>query len=555
MPKMTGARCLAETLRGYGTSHIFFVPTVFLKALAAMEQLGMQPISAHGEKAAAYMADGYARVSGKPGICAAQTVGDANLMAGLKDAYMAGSPVIAMTGGSYPDINYRNVYQDTPDFPMFDAVTKWSAQVNRIERLPELLRQAFRASTAGAPGPVHLEFQGTLGDILDEEGDLEVIIENRFAQTPPFRPEPDLESVNEALAQLAAAERPVVVAGGGVIRSGAQAALVALAERLSIPVVTSLNAKAAIPDDHPLSVGVVGAYARRCANEVVTAADLVFYVGSHTGSMVTNIWRTPAIGAATVLHLDIDPVELGRVYPETVGMMGDARAGLDKLLAESTPRENSAWVEQAQAKVRAWRQKVEPNVNSDAVPIRQERIMGELSALLPDDAVVVVDTLQASQWTGSYLALTSPQQQYIRCAGSLGWGLPAAIGAKCAAGDRPVVCVTGDGGLYYHIAELETAARHEIPLVVLVNNNGAYAGERLYWRNAFAYEETGNEAPDMWAFGSRNFAKIATEMGCVGIRVENPSEIGDAIKEGFASGRPTLVDVVSDPSLIADKGW
>lgn len=147
MPKMTGARCLAEMLEGYKTSHVFFVPTVFLKAFAAMEQLGIRPISAHGEKAAAYMADGYARVSGRPGVCAAQTVGDANLMAGLKDAYMAGSPVIAMTGGSYPDRAYRHVYQDIPDFPLFQAVTKWSTKVDRIDRLPELLRQTFRAST------------------------------------------------------------------------------------------------------------------------------------------------------------------------------------------------------------------------------------------------------------------------------------------------------------------------------------------------------------------------------------------------------------------------
>lgn len=399
-----------------------------------------------------------------------------------------------------------------------------------------------------------MEFQGTLGDILDVEGDLDAIVEDRFAETPAFRPEPDVESIKEACAELAAAQRPVIVAGGGVIRSGAQAALVTLAERLSIPVATSLNAKATIRDDHPLAVGVVGAYARRCANEVVTAADLVFYVGSHTGSMVTNIWRTPAIGAATVLHLDIDPMELGRVYPKTVGMMGDAKAGLERLLAESTARKNSEWTQQAQAKVKAWRQKVQPDVNSDAIPIRQERTMGELSRALPDDAVVVVDTLQASEWTGAYLALHSSQQQYIRCAGSLGSGLPGAIGAKCAAGDRPVVCVTGDGGLYYHVAELETAARHDIPLVVLVNNNGAYAGERPYWRTAYGYEETGNEAPRMWTFGSRNFAQIATEMGCVGIRLENPDEIGDILKESFKSGRPTLVDVVSDPNLIADKG-
>lgn len=557
MPEqMTGARFFAETLQGYGTSHIFFVPTVLLNTFAAMEQeYSTKPISAHGEKAAAYMADGYARVSGKPGFCMAQTIGDANLMAGLKDAYMAGSPVIAMTGGAYPDREFRHVYQDIPDFPIFDAVTKWSARANRIDRLPELVRQAYRAATSGAPGPVHLELQGIMGELLDEQGDLEVVVEGNFAQTPPFRPEPDTPSVERALAALAAAQRPVIVAGGGVIRSGASAEIVALAEKLSMPVATSLNAKAAIADDHPLALGIVGGYARRCANDVVADADLVFYVGSHTGSMVTNSWRHPKIGEAAVVHLDIDGAELGRHYPGTIGMMGDAKAGLEKLIALGDARQNPEWVDHAQGRVRAWREQVEPDLRSDAVPIRPERIIHELNGVLPDDAVVVVDTLQASLWTGTYLALTSPRQQYIRCAGSLGWGLPAAVGAQCAAPDRPVICVTGDGGLYYHIAELETAARYKLPLVVLVNNNGAYAGERVYWRDAYDYEKTGDQAGDMWLFGSRDFAQVAIGLGCNGINVDSPDQIADALKQGFAADRPTLINVATDPEIMGDKGW
>lgn len=552
MPRMSGARAFAEMLKGYGTTHVFFVPTVLLNSLAEMERLGIQPVSAHGEKAAAYMADGYARATGRPGFCMAQTVGATNLAAGLKDAFMAGSPVIAVTGGPYPGSKARHVYQEIRDHASFAPVTKWNVQVDEVPRLPELLRQAIRMATVGGPGPVHLEARGHWSELVDDEAELDTTVEERFRQTPPFRPEPEPEAVRAAVAELNAARRPVIVAGGGVVRSGAEAALVELAEHLSIPVATSLNAKAAIPDDHPLAAGVVGTYARRCANEVVAAADLVLFVGSHTGSMVTNNWRIPAPGT-TVLHLDIDPAELGRVYPTKVALMGDARAGLRRMIAESAPRSNPEWTAEVRAKVDAWwRQAAEQP--PDRTPIRPERVCAELGAALPPDGTVVVDTLQASLWTGSFLRLTSPSQRFIRCAGSLGWGLPGAIGAKCALGERPVVCVTGDGGMYYHLAELETAARHQVALVVVVNNNGAYGGEARYWHDAFA-SRTGDDARELWTFGPVNFARIAEEMGCSGVRVERPEELAPAIREGLASGRPTVIDVATDPGAVADKGW
>ena len=188
----------------------------------------------------------------------AQTVGAANLAAGLRDAYLAGSPVIAITGGRQPETTYRHVYQEIEDLPMFNAVTKFNAQVDKVERLPDLLRQAFRAATSGAPGPVHLEMRGSHGHVVEEEGDLELIVEAPFLQYPAFRPEPEGERVREAARVLTGAQRPVIVAGGGVTASQAASEVVELAERLSIPVATSLNGKGTIPDDHPLSVGVIG---------------------------------------------------------------------------------------------------------------------------------------------------------------------------------------------------------------------------------------------------------------------------------------------------------
>src|SRR5215471_1001132 len=257
--KMSGAECLADMLKGYGVTHVFHVPAVLRKTFAVMEsRTSIKRLHVHGEKAAAYMADGYARASGKPGICMAQVIGALNLAAGLRDAWLAHSPVIAFTGGREAKTKFRKVYQEVDDVPAFEPVTKFNATVDDVARFPDMVRQAFRAAVSGTPGPVHLQFRGNEGQIDLEEAEMEPLVEPLFAKVPPFRPQPDHASVNAALKQLQEAERPVIVAGGGVRASGAQAEVVALAEALNIPVATSLNGKDAIPGNRPQSVGVVG---------------------------------------------------------------------------------------------------------------------------------------------------------------------------------------------------------------------------------------------------------------------------------------------------------
>ena len=223
MPKMTGSRLFAEMMQGYGVSHIFFVPAFMLKAFAEMEDMPIARVMVHGEKAAAYMADGYARASGKPGVCMAQMIGASNLAAGLRDAHMAGAPVIAITGGPTPVSRYKHAYQEVDDINQFDPLTKMNAQVDVVTRMPDLLRQAFRVATSGAPGPVHLRIQSHLGQITEAEADLDPLVETMYSQAPAFRPEPEMQCVKDALAALLAAQRPVIVAGGGVMRSGAAA--------------------------------------------------------------------------------------------------------------------------------------------------------------------------------------------------------------------------------------------------------------------------------------------------------------------------------------------
>ncbi|MFC1942719.1 thiamine pyrophosphate-binding protein [Chloroflexota bacterium] len=550
MPKMTGARCIAETIKGYGVTHVFFVPAILRTALIEMDKLKINRILTHSEKAAAYMADGYARVSHRPGVCMAQSVGAANLAAGLQDAYLGLSPVIAITGHRPPMHKYRHSYQEIEHAHLFEVVTKFSDVVDTVEQLPLLLRQAFREATSGAPAPVHLDLRGITGDdIMNSKADLEVIVEERFGNYPAFRPEPEPEWVREAARALERAEKPVIVAGGGVTASGAQKEVVALAERLSIPVATSLNAKGIIPEDHPLSIGVVGSYSRWCANRVVSEADLVLFIGSHTGSQVTMDWRIPRAGTP-VIQIDIQPEELGRNYPAKVVLLGDARVTLQRLIEVVEPvKRISTWLKMVRQLVDEWRSEVEPVLNSDAIPIRPERICKELTDFLPSDAIMVSCTGHSGIWTGSMIDLKQPGQSYIRAAGSLGWGFPAALGAKCAAPERPVICFTGDGGLWYHIAELETACRYGINTVTVVNNNHSLN------QDGMGYE--GKPGTDiLWQFSDNiDLAKIAQDMGCFVVQVRRPGELGIALNKAIASGKPALVDVISDVQGMAPAPW
>jgi acetolactate synthase-1/2/3 large subunit len=335
--------------------------------------------------------------------------------------------------------------------------------------------------------------------------------------------------------------------------SSAAAEVLALAERLSIPVATSVNGKGTILDAHPLSVGVVGSYSARCANQVVSEADLVLYVGSHTGDQVTHNWTVPAAGV-TVVQIDIDPAEIGRSYPGAIGLVGDAKVALARLLdAVSHGGGDAAWPERARALVRAWRDEIAPLRASDALPIRPERLCSELTDALPEDAVLVADTGYASIWTATMVELRHPGQTYLRAAGSLGWGFPAALGAKCAAPERPVVCFTGDGGFWYHLSELETARRYGINTVTIVNNNGGLA-QGIADVHAMYGDRPGNPG-ELYRFEPVSFAQVAEAMGCAGVRVEHPSQIGAAIHQALAADIPTVVEVVTGLDYRAPDPW
>jgi len=553
MARMTGAQALAEMLQGYGVSHVFMVPAVLRRTFAEMEhRTKIKRIHTHGEKAAAYMADGYARASGRPGVCMAQVVGALNLAAGLRDAWLAHSPVIAFTGGRDPKTKFRKVYQEVDDVPAFETVTKWNATVDAVERIPDMVRQAFRAAVSGAPGPVHLQFRGNEGQIDQEEADIEPLCEPRFAQVPPFRPEPDAASVRAALTLLQEALKPVIVAGGGARASGAAHELVALAEKLQIPVATSLNGKDSIDGSHPLSVGVVGTYSRESANRVVAAADLVFFVGTEAGGMTTHFWTVPKVSVAAI-QIDVDPEALGRNYPLKAAVNGDAKVTLGRMLDEadtSSAARREPWLATVRGLCDEYAATYRELLESDAVPIRPERLCSELTRHTPDDAIVVVDTGHAGMWMGGMYDLKSANQDYLRSAGHLGWAFPAGLGAKCACPDRPVVTFTGDAGLWYHIAEIETAVRWRINAVTVVNNNRSGNQSKRGFDRAYGGQQT-EQAHELWTFSPMNFARLAEDMGALGFRVEKAADFAPALARALEAKRPAVIDVVTDIEALA----
>jgi acetolactate synthase-1/2/3 large subunit len=552
--EQSGAEVLADMLAAYDVSHIFMVPAVLRHTFAEIERRHprIQRVVTHGEKSAAYMADGYARASGKPGVCAAQVVGALNLAAGLRDAWLAHSPVIAMTGGRLPATKFKNVYQEIDDVPAFEPVTKFNATIDDVSRIPDMVRQAFRVATSGAPGPVHLQFQGNEGQIDNDSAPMEALVEPQFAQVPPYRPAPADDAVRAALAAIADAARPIIVAGGGVRASGGGAALMGLADRLAVPVATTATARDVAPSSHPRSVGVVGTYSRESANRAVSRADLVVFVGTTAGSMPTHFWSIPQPGTR-VVQIDIDPETIGRNYSVIVGVLGDARTTLEAMLTAvcDTPTpDRSAWLAEIDGFRDDWQSTYAQVMSSDEVPMRPERLARELTSFLPADSIVAVDTGHAGMWMAQFLDLTSPEQSYMRSAGHLGWAFPAGLGAKCAQPDRPTFVFTGDAGFYYHLGELETAVRRNISTIIVVNNNVGGTQSKRGFDRAYGGEAT-PQAKEMWTYVDADFVRIAEAVGATGIRVDKPAHLNGALERAVAAHGPVVLDVRTAPDAIA----
>jgi acetolactate synthase-1/2/3 large subunit len=550
--KMTGAKYMADTIKSIGSSHVFLMETSFWETMYELQLNDVKRIICHTEKSAAYMADGYARLSRRPGFVFCQSVGAANMAAGLQDPFLSNSPVVAITGKKDQIFQHRNSYQELNHHPLFEPVTKYNVSIDTIEQLPLYFKQAVREAVNGNPGPAHLDMINLLGFLDRAEGDFqEDFNENNF-RVPAHRIIPEADSIDKVAELLKSAVKPVIIAGGGVNLSDAGEAVTKLAEKLNIPIATSVNGKGSISEDHYLSVGCVGNYCRNTANEIVAKSDLIIYIGSHTNDQVTLNWTIPGKDK-DIVQMDIDPLELGRNYLLRAGVLGDARLCADALAASAPASKHSDWLKEIHAIVAKWYKEEEGRANSDDIPIRPERICKELEDVMSDDAVLVSDTGHAAIWTCSRINIKGNQSYLRPGGGSLGWGYPASLGAKCAAGERPVFCFTGDGGLWYHLTAMETQLRYGIKTVTVVNNNygygqGSSVRRSLYTDKPFEHEN--------YEFGKNaSFADIAKSMGAFAVRVEKPAEIGPALRKAIESDKPALVEIVSDIKIETPAPW
>ena len=551
---MNGAEWLARALAGAGTTHVFFVESVLRRTLLQLGDLGVTHVLAHTEKAAAYMADGYARIARRPGVCMAQSVGAANLASGLQDPYLGRSPVIALTGRKEPSFQHRNSYQEIAHTPLFAAVTKFSTPVDSTSELPRLLRHAWRAALADTPRPTHLDFCGLQGDVIELGQTAEPpVIDPEARRIPAHRPVADIGDIERAAATLAAARRIAIVAGDGAAASEAGSEVLALAEALQAPVATTLGARGIIPTRHRLSAGVAGSYSAPPANRIVHGADLVLFIGCDTGDQVTLNWTVPPRDTK-IVQIDADPLEIGRSYPNTTGLVGDPKATLARLnQVIGKPARDAGFAEEAARIVADWRATMTPLIENNTAPIRVERLCDEITRALPSDGILVADTGYSGIWTGTMIELNGAGQTYLRAAGSLGWAFPASLGAKCAAPGRKVLCFTGDGGFYYHLADLESARRAGIAVTVVVNNNSGF-GQNLTGVRRIAGNRPGR-GEELIRFGPTDFTAVARSFGVRGIRVERPSEIAPALAETLAASEPVVVDVVTDLEPRAPEAW
>jgi acetolactate synthase I/II/III large subunit len=551
MAKMTGGEALAQTLKASGVEYIFGISVGSQAPLTlGAIRLGMKIVTVRDEKCAALMATAYSKISGKPGICLASGPGAAHLALGMYEAFNSANAMMAITSDATVAGMWRpgSTYMDQQ--AVFQPITKWTVRAESLATLPDIIRRALRVATTGSPGPVAVIVSSPL---FAAEGDFHISTEAERAHHPAFRVAPGAESVEQAAQWLREAQRPAIVAGGGVMLSQAAQDLIELAELMGIPVATTHVAHGTFPSAHPLSLGVLGnpvAGSRgRIANKVVGEADVLLLVGTRMDGRTTRGY-TLIPPTTKLIQIDIDPHEIGSHYPVEVGIVADAKLALEALKATlekhvtrppsiaETPR-----AREIAAMVEAWYTEFASQMHSNAVPIKTPRLFSEIQHFINDDTIVVVDAGGSSYWAPAYLELTPENQAlYPRGAAAIGSALPMALGAQLAAPEKRVICISGDGGFGYNIMELETAVRLNLPVVNIIVNNHSLGMERRGY-----IEYAGEVPPAPVSFSPQDFSKIAQAFNCFGARAERPGDIREAIAAALASGRPAIVDVLTDP--------
>jgi acetolactate synthase I/II/III large subunit len=543
---LTGAEAVVEMLSAHGVQILFGLcgdtSLPFYDALARLPH-GMRHILTRDERSAAYMADGYARVSGKVGVCEGPSGGGATyILPGLAEANESSVPVLCINSDISVAARGRYTLTELDQSGLMRPVTKWNAVLDRPQDIPRVFRAAFRQMTTGRPGAAHValpfDVQNGSVDRADIWGDA------RLGQYPAERVAPDPSSVERAAKLLHDAAHPVFLCGGGVVIAGAELDLIELAERLSAPVATTISGKGSIHEEHPLAVGVVGSNGGTLETRgIVDQGDLIVFVGCRAGSVTTERWRHPAPGKTKVIHLDVDPAVLGANYPVDVGLFGDAKLGLAALnqaLAKVKRPLDASAVQKAKAEKFT---RFNVLAVSNDKPIKPERVVAELAQAIDPDTILVADAGTPCPYFSAYYQVCGTGRRFFsnRAHGALGYSMTAAMGAYFARPQVKCVSVMGDGSFGFTCGELETATRYRLPVTFVVISNGTYgwikAGQKAgYGQRYFSVD-----------FDPVDHAAVAAAFGVKSWRVTEPNDLSKALNEALAHGGPTLVDIVCQP--------
>lgn len=546
--KNTVAHAIARGLKRHGTEVLFGQSLPSMLHLAC-EQIGLHQIAYRTENAGGYMADAYARISGKPGIVTAQNGPAATLLvAPLAEALKASIPIIALVQEVARDQTDRNAFQEFDHHALFQSCAKWVKTVRHANRIDDYLDQAFAAACSGRPGPAVLLLPA---DLLTEEASITQRTLS-LGHFPLDRPVAQTSQIDIAADLLSQAERPIVIAGGGIMSSQAWDILSELQETAHLPVATTVMGKGSVNEQHPLSAGVManflakGAHARHNAH-LLKEADVILLIGTRTNQNGTDSW-TLYPKNARYIHIDADGQEVGRNY-EALRLVGDARSTLQALT--NTMKQRDLGKRQAQrsaleagiAKARqTYIEEWSPVYLSDETPLRPERIMHELQKQLKPEDIVTADASYSSIWITNCLQTLKAGQRFLTPRGlaGLGWGYPMGMGAKIASPDSHVYAVVGDGGFGHVWSEMETAARANIPVTIILLNNGILGFQKH--AETLKYGKTTNAVD----FANVDHAAIARACGCDGIRVHSGQELAQALTKAAASKGTTLIEVMTD---------
>ncbi|MDX1432808.1 MAG: thiamine pyrophosphate-binding protein [Gammaproteobacteria bacterium] len=546
--RMSAAEALVAMLEGHGVDTVFgLCGDTSLPFYDALYRTGgaIRHVLTRDERHAAYMADGYARVTGKVGVCEGPSGGGATyILPGLVEANESSIPVLAITSDVSVSGRGRFTLTELDQTALMRPLTKWNRVVETGSALPRAVRAAFRAMTTGRPGSAHI---GVPLDVQRQPVDADdVWADSDYASYPAERHAPDAVSVERAARILRDARTPVVVCGGGVVVSGAEAALAAFAEALGAPVATTVSGQGSIGDEHPLALGVIGSNGGTPATRrLVEEADAVVFVGCRAGSVTTERWRYPAPGGAKIVHLDVDPQVIGVNYATDAAVVGDARASLEALTAAlGAPAANGNDAEARVARARAQKRAAfEALAVSDEAPIRPERIVATLARLLPDDAIVVADPGTPCPYFSAYFDWRGSGRRFItnRAHGALGYALAAAMGAHIGRPSPKCVAVVGDGSFAMSCGELETLVRLGLPITVVVISNAVFGWIKAGQKSGFGGRYYSVD------FSVTEHAAVAAAFGLESYRVEDPAELEATLARALDSASPTLVDVVTQP--------